>query len=375
MIDKAKDYLTKLTNIENTTKIVRISSIFIIVILILGIGFYIYTKMSLNSANCSNIESIYTSFPKISSFNPEAQDYKSYKLRDYYIKTAYNCCCSGQFKNDYVNVCALKNCVKQGARCLDFEIYSVNDEPVIATASINNFTTKEMYNSIPFKDALNIINDQAFSGSTCPNPEDPLLLHFRIMSNNKDIYKKMADSIFNTLESKLLDKNYSYEYSGMNLGAVSLNEFRNKVVIMVDKSNPLFESTPLAEYVNISTNSIFMRASRNYDIVYTPDMNELITYNKKNMTISMPDLSPNNTNISASLNMKYGVQMVGMNFQNFDSNMEYYDLFFDGAGSAFVLKPESLRFVPVTIPEPTPQKPEYSYAQRDVSSDYYSFKI
>ena len=89
----------------------------------------------------------------------------------------------------------------------------------------------------------------------------------------------------------------------------------------------------------------------------------------------MPDLSPNNTNISASLNMKYGVQMVGMNFQNFDSNMEYYDLFFDGAGSAFVLKPESLRFVPVTIPEPTPQKPEYSYAQRDVSSDYYSFKI
>lgn len=375
MIDKAKDYLTKLTNIENKTKIVRISSIFIIVILILGIGFYIYTKMTLNSANCSNIESIYTSFPKISSFNPEAQDYKSYKLRDYYIKTAYNCCCSGQFKNDYVNVCALKNCVKQGARCLDFEIYSVNNEPVIATASINNFTTKEMYNSIPFKDVLNIINDQAFSGSTCPNPEDPLLLHFRIMSNNKDIYKKMADSIFNTLESKLLDKNYSYEYSGMNLGSVSLNEFRNKVVIMVDKSNPLFESTPLAEYVNISTNSIFMRASRNYDIVYTPDMNELITYNKKNMTISMPDLSPNNTNISASLNMKYGVQMVGMNFQNFDSNMEYYDLFFDGAGSAFVLKPESLRFVPVTIPEPTPQKPEYSYAQRDVSSDYYSFKI
>jgi hypothetical protein len=321
MIDKAKDYLTKLNNIENKTKIVRIGSIFIIVILILGIGFYIYTKMSLNSANCSNIASIYTSFPKISSFNPEAQDYKSYKLRDYYIKTAYNCCCSGQFKNDYVNVCALKNCVKQGARCLDFEIYSVNNEPVIATASINNFTTKEMYNSIPFKDALNIINDQAFSGSTCPNPEDPLLLHFRIMSNNKDIYKKMADAIFNTMESKLLDKNYSYEYSGMNLGAVALNNFRNKVIIMVDKSNPLFESTPLAEYVNISTNSIFMRASRNYDIVYTPDMNELISYNKKNMTISMPDLSPNNTNISASLNMKYGVQLVGMNFQNI---MIYY---------------------------------------------------
>ena len=232
-----------------------------------------------------------------------------------------------------------------------------------------------MYNSVPFNDVLNIIKDEAFSGSTCPNPEDPLILNFRIMSNNKEIYKTMADDIFNTLEDRLLDKNYSYEYSGMNLGTVPINEFRNKVIIMADKSNPLFESTPLAEYVNIATNSIFMRGARNYDIVYTPDMSELINYNKKNMTLSMPDLSAYNTNVSPSLHMKYGVQMVGMNFQNFDSNMEYYDLLFDGAGSAFVLKPESLRYVPVTIPEPTPQDPALSYAQRDVSSDYYKFNI
>ena len=32
----------------------------------------------------------------------------------------------GSYKNDYVNLCALKSCIKQGARCLDFEIYSVN---------------------------------------------------------------------------------------------------------------------------------------------------------------------------------------------------------------------------------------------------------
>ena len=375
MIDTAKEYLTKLTNAQNKTKIVRIAGITIIILLLLGIGFYIYNKSTLNKRNCDNIAEIYTTFPKIASFDPEGKDYKGYRLRDYYIKTAYNSCCSGQFQNDFVNVCALKNCIKQGARCLDFEIYSVNDEPVIATSSVNVFTTKQMYNSVNFKDALEIVKDQAFSGSTCPNPEDPLLLHFRIMSNNKEIYTKMSDAIFNTLEDRLLDKTYSYEYSGMNLGAVDIKNFRNKVIIIVDKSNPLFESTPLAEYVNISSNSIFMRASRNYDIKYTPDMTELINYNKKNMTISMPDLAPNNTNVSASLAMKYGVQMVGMNFQNFDANMEYYDLFFDGVGSAFALKPESLRFVPVTIPEPTPQDPALSYAKREVSSDYYKFNI
>jgi len=48
-------------------------------------------------------------------------------------------------------------------------------------------------------------------------------------------------------------------------------------------------------------------------------------------------------------------------------------LFFDRAGYAFALKPENLRYIPVTIPEPTPQKPEYSYSTRNVGTDYYNF--
>jgi hypothetical protein len=55
--------------------------------------------------------------------------------------------------------------------------------------------------------------------------------------------------------------------------------------------------------------------------------------------------------------------------------MEYYDSFFDNNGTAFALKPENLRFIPLTIPDPTPQNPALSYAKRDVSSDYYSFNI
>ena len=89
----------------------------------------------------------------------------------------------------------------------------------------------------------------------------------------------------------------------------------------------------------------------------------------------MPDLSVYNNNISPVLNFNYGCQWVGMNFQNFDDNMEYYTLYFDKVGHAFVLKPENLRFVPVTIPDATPQKPENSFTTRDVSTDYYSFSV
>ena len=39
--------------------------------------------------------------------NGEEIEY-NYKLKDFYIKTAYNCCCNGSFRNDYVDLCALK---------------------------------------------------------------------------------------------------------------------------------------------------------------------------------------------------------------------------------------------------------------------------
>ena len=373
-MEHAKKMYSKLNLEQNKATTLKYIAYFVVAILIFGLSAYTINKMQLNDVNCENLKKIYTEFPKISSVNFNDNAY-SYLLRDYYVKTAYNCCCSGQFKNDYVNVCALKTCISQGARVLDFEIYSVNDEPVIATSSIDNYHVKETYNYINFSEVMNIVRNYAFSGGSCPNPNDPLVLHFRIQSNNEKIYKKMADAIYGTLESKLLEKIYSYEYYGHNLGAIALKEFQNKVIISVDRSNPLFTSTPLDEYVNIASNSVFLRASRDYDIKYTPDSKELIEYNKKFMSMSMPDMSAYDTNVSAALNFKYGCQWVGMCFQNFDSNMEYYDMFFDKTGHAFALKPEYLRYIPVTIPKPTPQKPENSFSTRNTSTDYYSFNI
>ena len=374
MIEHVSNMFNKITSAENKERTIRIASITLVVIISAFIIYYIINKLELNDKNCQNINSLYPKFPHLSSINSVDPEYQ-HKLRDYYVKTAYNSCCSGQFKNDYVNTCALKSCIRQGARCLDFEIYSVNNRPVIATSSVNKYDVKQMYNYVPLEEAIQIVNSYAFSGSTCPNANDPLILHFRIMSKNENIYKMIADTIYNHLSNRLLDKTYSYQYDGMNLGAVPLTTFMGKIIIAADKSNPLFESTPLAEYVNITSNSIFMRASRNYDIVYAPDMKELIEYNKKQMTLSMPDLSPTNTNVSSSLHMKYGCQFVGMCFQNGDANMQYYNGFFDEAGHAYVLKPENLRFIPVTIPDATPQKPENSYASRNISSDFYNFKM
>jgi hypothetical protein len=125
----------------------------------------------------------------------------------------------------------------------------------------------------------------------------------------------------------------------------------------------------------MTSNSVFARALHYYDIVNAPDMEELIGYNKLNMTIGMPDKGSNPENPSSLVMREMGCQLLAMRYQKVDVNVEENDAFFEENGYAFVLKPENLRYIPVTIPAPPPQNPQLSYATRSVSSDFYSFNI
>lgn len=361
-----KNNINIITDTKNIT--MSYAAIGICVIILFSLFMWIYSKLVLDKSNCQSMEYLYSDFPTISNISFNNDNYK-YLLRDYYIKTAYNACCSGTFKNDFVNVCALKACIKQGARCLDFGVYSIDGDPVIATSSVDNFSVKETYNSIPFAKVIDVINDYAFSGSTCPCPNDPLIIHLRIMTKRKEVYSKMADEVYNKLESRLLGPSYSYENHGKNLGNIPLSELQGKVIIIVDKTNALFEGTPFDEYVNLASNSIFMRSLRyTNDVKLAQDSSELKEYNKKNMTICLPDLSINPSNPSPLLPMSYGCQFVAMSFQTYDSNMEYYDKLFDKNNSAFILKEAELRYIPVTIPIPPKANPANSYKDRTVST-------
>jgi hypothetical protein len=269
----------------------------------------------------------------------------------------------------------LKQVIRQGVRCLDFEIYSINNKPVIAVSSEDDYNYKESFNNISFDDAMKIVNDYAFSSSNAPNPNDPILIHLRIQSKNETIYDKMADTITDKFGDKLLSNKYSYESDGTNIGLAPITKLQQKVIIIVDKSNTKYESTSLDELVNVASNSIFMRALRDHDVINTSDYHELIRFNKKHLTLTMPDLSSSVSNVTPSTHMKYGCQMVGMCYQNYDSNLEYYESFFAAKGSAFVLKPKPLRYTPTTIKKPAPQDPKLSYATRQNKSDYYDFDM
>ena len=349
--------------------------IVVFIILLVSLCMWIYGKSRLNASNCDTISTLYKNFGKVYSINFEKDDFK-YNLRDYYVKTAYNACSSGQFKNDFVNICALENVIKQGARCLDFEIYSLDNEPVIATSSVSNYNVKETYNSVKFGDALTVIRNNAFSGSTCPNPLDPIILHLRIKSNNKAIHDKIAVLIEEILYGLTMGSLYSYENNGENFGEIPLSKLAGKVVIIVDKSNPLFESSKLDEYVNLTSNSFFMHTLRyTADVKYAPDKDMLTTFNKTKMSIVLPDISASNSNYSAKTAFDCGCQFVAMCFQNLDGEMQRYNAKFADIGCAFILRPELMRTTKITSTTEPVVNPAYSYETRKISTDYYSFNI
>ena len=318
---------------------------------------------------CNALNDEWEEFGQVSTIDPNASNFNNFALRDFYIKTAYNCCALGDFKNTYVSTCQLKNVLKQGVRCLDFEIYSVDNKPVIAVSSETSFRVKESYNSLKFSNVLQVIEDHAFSSGNCPNPGDPLILHFRIKSNNSTICDTMAKNIKNILmpTGRILGRDYSYENYGTNLGNVPIKKLMKKIIIIVDKSNDIFKGTELEEYVNLASNSVFMRALRNQDVEFAHNIKELKTYNKKNMTFSMPDLSADDDNNKPLIHTQYGVQMIGMCYQNNDEHLRYYEKFFNKTGHSFVLKPLSLRYVPVLIDCPKKQDPAVSYAPREAN--------
>ena len=364
--------INSIKSLKESTAIVLIGTITLVIIFIAFYLYFYYT--GLRSKNCSLMDSIYGDLNgKIKSIDNSEQF--NYTFKDYYIKTAYNCCSGGNYRNSYVDLCILKDLLKQGVRGLDFEIYSINNKPVISTSTIDSYYVKETFNYINFADAMNVIRDYAFSTANSPNSSDPIIIHLRIKSTNQDMYKNFA-KLLESYNSILLSKDYDSEFYGKNFGNVELKKLMGKVVIIVDRSNTSFLECPeFYKFINITSNSLFMRALHYYDIKYTPDMNELIDFNKQNMTIGMADKGTNPDNPSSLVMREMGCQLLGMRYQQIDTNIEENDIFFNENGYAFVLKPEKLRYIPVTIPLPPPQNPELSYATRTVQSDFYKFNI
>lgn len=359
MTKKYEELVNNVRNLDQT--FITSALIFFIVFIICLLLLYILYTSKLEARECSYMTKMYGDVNgKIKSNTADSSDF----LCNYYVKTAYNCCSGGSYKNDYVNVCNLKSVLKQGARCLDFEIYSVDGHPVVSTSTADNYYVKETYNYLKFADAMSIIQLYAF-GDGAPNKLDPIILHLRFKSNNPEMYKALA-KVFQSYTTLMLGKEYSYMNHEQNLGLVRLSELKSKIVLIVDESNKSYDDNlELNEYINATSNSGNIRSYPYFGVKNVPDIDELSNFNKGSfMSIVLPDAGVNPPNPSADYARELGCQFVAMRYQYVDNFLLSDINFFDNNGYAFVRKLGNMRYAPVTIDPPIPQNPELSYAPR-----------
>jgi hypothetical protein len=295
-----------------------ILSTFSTVIILCAVIYFLY-KWMLPSVRCSNIQ---TAFPNGSQTLTTRE---KGPISNYYIKSAYNCCSLGNYSNDYVGTCILTTILKQGVRCLDFEIYSINDLPVVATSTNKRYKDKETYNSIPFDQVLYLLSDQAFTGDIAPNSEDPLFLHLRIKSNNIKMLSELNRMLsgINTV------------YNGQVSNTTKLSELMGKTIIIVNNNNKLYIDQGFAHNMISGTSAFNMY---DYDNIRTMSTIELAEMKKPNkMTIMLPSRTssdPDNIDFSKVIDMKCNI--IAMRYQKNDQQLANYNSIF--AESAFIPK-------------------------------------
>ena len=330
---------------ENNVVIILFVIIFFILFSILS---WIYNTLSNKSRSCVRINSIYKEGNDLRTDTAALEhdgDQKVILVKNFFIKTAYNCCCVDGYKNNWVDECALRKCIYQGARCLDFEIYSYNNEPIIAASTANNNSIKETYNYIKFQDVLNIIKNENDSNKIS-NHADPLFLHFRIMSDNINIYKKMAILIKSVLFNNNDQNQNRCNIKEEKLVMSNINELQNRYIIMVNAKNYVnVQQTDLIDYVNLQSGGPNLGLLRYQTLLAAGDNNALLkAQTKKSLFIVLPDLNNSIENYDWTKAYNNGCQFIAMKFQNVDNQLIHYNqiMFINEYNKAIVLKPPNL---------------------------------
>jgi len=383
MSNLAKDGIDKIKNLGNKTLnklvnqpnniffsiILSILSAFVVFIII----FYIILQITKKKDNMKYIEKKYKKY-KLNTkaqtllpieqspndnYKPIDKDGKSRgRLCDYFITSSYNSCCSGDFKDDYVDIEALKNVIKQGARVLDFQIFSINDEIIVSASNNETEFIKGTYNYLylnGYDGILSVIEKYAFNKSTCSNFSDPLFINLRIQTE-KNIYDSLTQMFKTTFKGRLLESMYGYEgeKSGMDIRNTNILDFKNKIIIMCDQENKNYKNTSFHEFINLSPNndSGFLMKYKNYQINFSEEKSHIKEKSKRNLIAVYPNNTYTNDNKSPKKMFDSGCSIIFMNYQKLDKNLidylntfgspqEYNSLFF--YPSAFLLKPENLR--------------------------------
>ena len=315
--------------IDNTRSLL----ILVVIIVIIIILIYASNQTSMQKNNCNKL---IKNFPQTYKIIPMATLDDTVKLTNLFIKTAYNCCCSGKFKNDYVDICALENCAKYGVRALDFQVYKLNGKAIISASMVNEIKYKEIYNYLDFNDTMLKVYKNFIANPTknINNNTEPLFLIFRVYSKAKDTYDQMYDSLNNIFGAGLSQSLNNILFFTSDLTNATFNQLKGKVIILVEccghntfnlECNRVFNTSSLSKITSlVLTNDSSSKIYRESQLVFDSTLSyvKFNNDNMNNLNIIYPNLQTNSHNydfITSGFNN--GISFIGLNFQTNDGQL------------------------------------------------------
>jgi hypothetical protein len=311
----------------------------VIFIFVAAFIIYVFIIIKKESNNCKRINKNPMN-TKIVSMDSAGYvlDISNTSLNKTFIRTAYNCCCSGTFKNDYVSYCALINCAKQGVRALDFTVYSLKGKPVIGASTLLTNNYKETYNSLPFAEAMSQVYKYFIaSAMNCPNINDPLFLIFRIQSLLKNTYDEMAHVLNSTFGGESLYGNKIYYIRrdiDVPLQSVLLKELIKRVVVIVDITGvqkDLYAKSKLSIVSALNVGNGENIIYRESDLIQQDASSAAKT---ESLSILYPDFSNTSNNYDFRAGLDQKINFIGLSFQENDAYLNEYNKLF--STSAFI---------------------------------------
>lgn len=309
-------------------------------------------------------------------------------LGDYYIMGSAKSYQIGGNTGSIPSIDSIIQNIKKGCRVIELDVHSSTNNIPIVKGLISSVCIDK---PLEFKKCCEIVNKYGFKNNY------PMILLLNLYTNNTTCLDNMATIIKKIFTNKLL--NSKYGNNNINPFSININDCLDKIIFIFDISNSNITDTTLTPsdnlnnyingFINISKNiktsnleiniinmsensSLLSSYQSSNKINSTNTLNELLEFNKNNLTICKPKVIDSITNeiiqkddlfnYDTYQSRLFGCQICLLYFNKYDSYLHNYINFFNE--KPFILKPSCLRYEPEKLPKLIKQKKDLSYSTR-----------
>jgi hypothetical protein len=337
----------------------------VVFVFVLAVLYFVWTSATGSSAvTLSRARSTFNVYPTVTQLAPLGCPTDNTRLCDYFVASSAYSTFPSSYVNDYISDSIIPLVVKAGARLVELDVYSDSqDKPVVG---LKNEALGFDYakNSVSFESCCVSLANSAFNKVDTPVSSDPFILSLMFHTNKSVTINACAEILKTTVGRYLLGPEYSYQRK--NLAVEPICNLNGKLIIV---SGGNMKGTLIEEMVNLSWSTSHLRRLSYMQASQPYDHEELIDSNRQNITMVVPDPDPDLKNNNPTILFGYGCQWNLVNYGSLDSMMELYVGQFQQG--SFVIKPESLRYKPLTYKTPTLPDPNVSFQPMAHSSPIY----